>query len=68
MEKQFKIGNTYPSSSGGTITITSKGLVHEAGKRYNSMDTAPLGIDGEGNVQLKRKPGRPKKTDIQFTI
>lgn len=68
MEQQCKIGNSYASSSGGTITVTSKGLVHSAGKRYNAIETSVLGTDGEGNVQEKRKPGRPKKTDIQFNM
>lgn len=53
------IGDQFTTHTGGLVTITRTGLIHEAGKGYGGMDQ-----DDDGVVvaeQPKRGRGRPRK-------
>ena len=47
----MKVGTTYKSSTGGTITITKTGLVHKAGNAYSGKIAAQ---------EAKQKPAKSK--------
>ena len=47
----MKVGTTYKSSTGGTITITKTGLIHKAGNAYSGKIAAQ---------EAKQKPVKSK--------
>jgi hypothetical protein len=52
--------NTIESSTGGTIQMTSRGLVHKAGTGAYSGRIAELGMECKVVDAVKRGRGRPK--------
>jgi hypothetical protein len=48
----MKVGDTYKTSTGGTVTITKTGLIHKSGNAYSSKI-----------VQQEVKPQPVKKKD-----
>jgi hypothetical protein len=67
--EQHKIGDQYPSNSGGTVVYTRTGLIHKAGRRYaGDLEADDTGLDNEGAPVVKRGRGRPKKQDIQVNL
>lgn len=54
------MNKTIDSSTGGTITFTSTGLIHKAGSGAYSGRIAELGIECNVVDPVKRGRGRPK--------
>jgi hypothetical protein len=52
------IGDKFTTHTGGLVTITRTGLIHEAGKGYGGMDQDDGAVVVE---QPKRGRGRPRK-------
>jgi hypothetical protein len=48
----MKVGDTYKTSTGGTVTITKTGLIHKAGNAYSGKIAA---------VEAKQKPAKKTK-------
>ena len=59
--KGFKMASLIKSSTGGSIKITSTGLVHTAGEQAYSGVLAEKGLEAKAPDQVKRGRGRPKK-------
>ncbi len=47
----MKVGTTYKTATGGTVTITKTGLIHKAGNAYSGKIAA---------VEAKQKPAKKK--------
>ena len=54
------MNKTIDSSTGGTISMTSTGLIHKAGQGAYSGRIAELGIECKVVDAVKRGRGRPK--------
>jgi hypothetical protein len=68
----MKVGDSKPSSTGGTITKTKTGVVHKAGKNYGG-DKAPTDTEDDKPAKSKKvkeemKVGDTKKSSTGGTI
>ena len=68
----MKVGDSKPSSTGGTITKTKTGVVHKAGKNYGG-DKAPTDTEDDKPAKSKKvkeemKIGDTKKSSTGGTI
>lgn len=60
MEQVLKVGSIYKSSTGGTVKVTSTGLVHTASSGAYSGQLAEKNLDAKVFDAPKRGRGRPK--------
>ena len=51
MTDSKKTGTTLPSSSGGVIQYTHRGLIHISGKRYSGMSADIVASNQKKNAQ-----------------
>jgi hypothetical protein len=51
MTDSKKIGSSKPSSSGGVIQYTNRGLIHISGKRYSGLSAEIVASQARKNAQ-----------------
>jgi hypothetical protein len=51
----MKVGTQIPSSTGGTITVTKRGLIHTAGNTYSGRQAQDTDVDQESTKGKNKK-------------